>query len=513
MSRTQHEHFDVADIKLADSHKVIELTISYEEGGTSWFHGGYSERGVYLGAMPIEKNGFTRSFRMGGDVHLKERIADAGRYNRNQLATIAADLRANGEKSVYGEAYKRIIEAMAKRNNVTVATDEAEAFKVPDFMVGEKVTIKYDQESFEDQDGVIIAARPSGYDGITRYDVLIPEKLEMRSGMKAADFGLKIVSRCSQMANEDIDAVMAEYKAKVAENERIQAEAKAEDARTYNAELARLREAFPFAKREGSEHARAAANCKAELQRAYPGVAFSVKSSTYSGGDSLSVRWTNGPTREAVEQITQKYQDFSHMDNTDYVHTKNSPEHRAFRVHLGTCKYVRASRDVTPEAEAQVRAALGEPAAGDWGGPNSLGCVLDRSTIFGEFQRLETGEDGKTVAIFEENTAEAYGFDEPEPVESGGVSVTENAAKGGIEIRFTQKPDEGVRDALKRQGFKWSKFQKIWYAPANDRTRAFAYGLIGAAEPGPDAFDMAVEESLEGRSNSPFLLRTDRLNQ
>src|SRR3990167_7466408 len=39
------------------------------------------------------------------------------------------------------------------------------------------------------------------------------------------------------------------------------------------------------------------------LRDAFPGVKFSVRSDTYAGGASIRVRWTDGPTSDAVERV------------------------------------------------------------------------------------------------------------------------------------------------------------------------------------------------------------------
>lgn len=44
------------------------------------------------------------------------------------------------------------------------------------------------------------------------------------------------------------------------------------------------------------------------LKREFPGVKFSVRSKTYSGGASINVDWTDGPTRRDVEAVAKRYQ-------------------------------------------------------------------------------------------------------------------------------------------------------------------------------------------------------------
>jgi hypothetical protein len=46
---------------------------------------------------------------------------------------------------------------------------------------------------------------------------------------------------------------------------------------------------------------------RAALKRAFPGVKFSVRSSTYAGGASMDVGWTDGPAAAAVDAVIQPY--------------------------------------------------------------------------------------------------------------------------------------------------------------------------------------------------------------
>ena len=46
---------------------------------------------------------------------------------------------------------------------------------------------------------------------------------------------------------------------------------------------------------------------RTDLKTSFPGIKFSVKSKSYSGGASVSVSWTDGPTSKAVEAIAGKY--------------------------------------------------------------------------------------------------------------------------------------------------------------------------------------------------------------
>ncbi|MEN6533368.1 MAG: hypothetical protein ABFD89_06875 [Bryobacteraceae bacterium] len=81
--------------------------------------------------------------------------------------------------------------------------------------------------------------------------------------------------------------------------------------------------------------------------------------------------------------------------------------------------------------------------------------------------------------------------------------VTENKAKGGIEIRFPAKPAATVLDQLKANGWRWTRFGGCWYKRADAATRAWAAAFIGGGklpapseQPGPDRFDMQVEDNM-----------------
>ena len=46
---------------------------------------------------------------------------------------------------------------------------------------------------------------------------------------------------------------------------------------------------------------------RAALKKNFPATKFSVKSKTYSGGASITIGWTDGPTAKLVESVTSAY--------------------------------------------------------------------------------------------------------------------------------------------------------------------------------------------------------------
>jgi hypothetical protein len=93
-------------------------------------------------------------------------------------------------------------------------------------------------------------------------------------------------------------------------------------------------------------HVLAAKNIRLELARAFPGIKFSVRSSSFAGGNDVTVSWTNGPTTKEVKAITGKYQE-GHFDgmNDIYEYDREGVWCDVF----GGAKYVSESRHIDAE--------------------------------------------------------------------------------------------------------------------------------------------------------------------
>jgi hypothetical protein len=92
-----------------------------------------------------------------------------------------------------------------------------------------------------------------------------------------------------------------------------------------------------------SSHAQGSANLKADLETNFPGVKFSVKSKSFSMGDSIDASWTDGPTYQQVDLIARTYQE-GHFDGmTDMYEYDNTK-----KFEKGSAKYVFCSRRESP---------------------------------------------------------------------------------------------------------------------------------------------------------------------
>lgn len=274
-----------------------------------------------------------------------------------------------------------------------------------------------------------------------------------------------------------------------------------------------------------------AANIRQQLKRAFPGVKFSVRSDTFSGGDSIDISWELGPTKEQVEAITNKYQEGSFNGMDDIYETNHS---NIWPDIYGGAKYVHTHRD-TDKAEDIIAPLLcarwGVPVpadrawwtvrrANDYSG-HDVG-VIARQIIMAQAYPVGaviTGieDTGETCGQWHEIIRATYTAPTPNAAQAetsatvGGsldIQVRHNSSKKGIEIVFAAKPAAAVLADLKAAGWRWSHFSGCWYHRADESAARFAAkianfapdeiaSLLGKLTTStPDAFDMQVEDNM-----------------
>lgn len=168
-------------------------------------------------------------------------------------------------------------------------------------------------------------------------------------------------------------------------------------------------------------------NVLAMAKAAFPWVRFSV-SYDKSWGAGYVLSWKNGPTKEEVAAAT----DFGLFE----------PWHDTFD---GMTDY------------ADIKAARFTDFSEKYGGVGN-GVGLNRE----ECETDKNGDPNAPVKVAAPRTTSLV------------VEVSENPERNGVEIRFASMPGEDVRNALKANGWRWSKFSKCWYHRATDEARAFA---------------------------------------
>ena len=83
------------------------------------------------------------------------------------------------------------------------------------------------------------------------------------------------------------------------------------------------------------------------LKKAFPLVKFSVRSKSYSGGSSIDIDWTDGPTTRQAEVITKGFTGAG-FDPCQDLKSYHTQEHNGETVHFGA-DYIFCYRGYTPE--------------------------------------------------------------------------------------------------------------------------------------------------------------------
>lgn len=269
--------------------------------------------------------------------------------------------------------------------------------------------------------------------------------------------------------------------AKAAEESR-QAKAAA-DRLQFQTEYAHLKQLGP---NEYSSAKHGAVNIRIELKRAFPGIKFSVRSDTFSGGDSIDVSWELGPKDEEVSAITNKYQEGSFNGMEDIYELDDD---RTFTTMFGGAKYVQTHRKFDSDLEKNLAGLIADlnniarPTDGQYWNIYQDGdhhghslqtlamlCLAAQSYPAGAVvtgikrrDHVTSGhhEDFYEVTWRASNKTPRTPIGQDTPITEPTVSY--NADKDGLEIRFPSKPSARIRTSLKANGYRWSKFGKCWY--------------------------------------------------
>lgn len=211
----------------------------------------------------------------------------------------------------------------------------------------------------------------------------------------------------------------------------------------------------------------ASANLKKLLAHAFPGFVFSVRSSSFSGGNAVDVSWVDGPTHDEVDAIADRFQDcdFDGMDDS------TTYRHNIFSEMFGGAKYVQCHRSVSAARHVEVGAEMGHTVT-----PGQHG---DISGAF-DFETKEAIYRAARSRSYYVRPAAAAIDSLQMPETSTGATVRLNTEKNGVEIVFPAKPAAEILDRVKAAGFRWSRFAGCWWAKQSAETLAAAQAIAGA---------------------------------
>ncbi|MFH1613307.1 MAG: LPD29 domain-containing protein [bacterium] len=83
-----------------------------------------------------------------------------------------------------------------------------------------------------------------------------------------------------------------------------------------------------------------------ELKKKFPNTIFSVRSESYSGGSSIDVKWTDGPSIPKINKIIKKFEGSGFDGMTDYKYNRPPIKYKGEMVNWGV-DFVFAKRNYT----------------------------------------------------------------------------------------------------------------------------------------------------------------------
>lgn len=217
-----------------------------------------------------------------------------------------------------------------------------------------------------------------------------------------------------------------------------------------------------------------------ELKKHFPGVQFSVRSSSYSMGASIDISWTDGPITKAVEAITGQFEGSS-FDSMQDMKISRRSTWEGREVRWGS-DYVTPTRKYSKQFYRQIAERICKE--------YSVPIPEIKQSSYEYRGKTEFGnpyiEDDTLSDLINRELSETPGtVNAPKNASSGnGIDVTENPAKQGIEVRFTNFDGKATPEVaetielLKKYGFKFSRSQRMWYAKRTDSRLAFAKSLV-----------------------------------
>lgn len=255
---------------------------------------------------------------------------------------------------------------------------------------------------------------------------------------------------------EVIEECLSHVEEVLKEDERKKAEAKA----AQLAATEKCKEEYKHLRRPGpgeyADRVLGAKNIRQELKAAFPGQKFSVRGESFSGGDSIHISWTDGPTVDEVDPITKKYQQgkFNGMD--DSYSYGGGP----FTGLFGGAKYVSCDRNYTQEFMAEVAATLeGYTDGNEYWKDNRVNREAYKTSRYMRPEVHEVRTGGQTSP--------------------DGVQMVLNEDKNGVELYFPGKPHQIILDQLRALKFRWHRREKFWYAKQTPERIRLAEELSG----------------------------------
>lgn len=132
------------------------------------------------------------------------------------------------------------------------------------------------------------------------------------------------------------------------------------------------------------------------------------------------------------------------------------------------------------------------------------GLAADRLAELENSSLPANGSQAGSAEIMEERAAPVDGEigtnntaqNDPESMGNNVFHVSKNSEKGTTEISFSEKPSKEIQDVLKKNGFKWSKKNRLWYGEKSiEQAESIVREAMGISESDSDSGDRAMSDS------------------
>ena len=215
-----------------------------------------------------------------------------------------------------------------------------------------------------------------------------------------------------------------------------------------------------------SSHALAGANIRRELKHKFPNCKFSVRTDSFSGGDSVHVEYVDGPLIDDVRAIVDKYQYGSFDGMTDCYNM--SKEHDGS---YGDVKYAHTQRSFTVEPYKQALEHYGyqdiEIKVSEYSGHAFINDTWDREREVSEYLHRKsfyteptitqtkkvTTDSAEVQEIYEAGTIEDYTHTKTQEILKVFKAVHKLSKESFAEFRAYMKAEHGAYYSRYAKGF------------------------------------------------------------
>lgn len=161
--------------------------------------------------------------------------------------------------------------------------------------------------------------------------------------------------------------------------------------------------------------------------------------------------------RELDEDDSFRHYVFPTLEEAQaFIESKGHPESISFDGNVIPFRWEIEARDI----EHREKYSMGAGYYLKDGWRNSSGWMVRKETKYGDDWRDEYYEIMAARCIF---TEREQSDPEPQKARVDSVTIRHNEEKAGIEIIFPAKPEATVINRLKSMGFRWSRFQGLWW--------------------------------------------------